>query len=177
MAKRVANKDGSEPPGSSDPGSGKPSGLDAPANEQAKESVDNKVGYKSPPRATQFRKGVSGNPSGGSKRATRKKKTLAELDELLNEMVWVTVGNRRRRMTHREALNRERIADSHKSPKMRVHLLRDIERFDSRCGSDPVYRAEPPPPEWKFVLSEEYEKLFKELQSAEGVDNVDDEKS
>lgn len=49
---------------------GKPSGLDGDAVDHAKKMLLHGVGYKSPPVATRFKKGQSGNP-GGRPRATK----------------------------------------------------------------------------------------------------------
>ena len=49
-----------------------------------KETEDYEVGYKKPPKSRQFRKGVSGNPSGRKKKASDfGSKLLRELDQKL----------------------------------------------------------------------------------------------
>ena len=55
------------------------------------DSDDNKVGYKNPPKHTQFKKGQSGNPNGRPK-GTKNFKT--DLKEELNEQVKITEGGR-----------------------------------------------------------------------------------
>lgn len=63
------------------------------------EGDDNRVGYGRPPRASRFRKGVSGNPS-GRRRGQRNIQTL--LDQELATRVTITEGGRRRRLTKAE---------------------------------------------------------------------------
>jgi hypothetical protein len=58
------------------------------------------IGYKRPPRHTQFKKGQSGNPSG--KKAKRKPVVEDRLD--LTETITVTVQGKRVTMTKRRAL-------------------------------------------------------------------------
>jgi hypothetical protein len=57
---------------------------------------DNEVGYRKPPRHTQFRKGVSGNPKGRPKSSENLATVLARA---LQEIVVVTANGKRRRMT------------------------------------------------------------------------------
>jgi hypothetical protein len=62
---------------------------------------DNEVGYKKPPKHSQFKKGQSGNPRGQS-RAARSSATVFR--EALGEKVAVTENGRRRKITKREAM-------------------------------------------------------------------------
>ena len=57
---------------------------------------DDEVGYRKPPRHTQFRKGVSGNPKGRPKSSENLATVLART---LQEKVDVTVNGKRTRIT------------------------------------------------------------------------------
>ena len=59
------------------------------------------VGYGKPPKATQFKKGQSGNPRGRPKGARSVAKLL---DDALSQEVAVTTGGQTTRVTKREAL-------------------------------------------------------------------------
>jgi hypothetical protein len=67
---------------------------------------DEKVGYRRPPVATRFKKGVSGNPSG--KRKPRP--TLSQrLDRILAEKVQVTEGGTAKHMDKEEVFLRQMV--------------------------------------------------------------------
>jgi hypothetical protein len=55
------------------------------------DSDDSKVGYKKPPKHTQFKKGQSGNPNGRPKGT---KNLTTDMKEELNEQVIITEGGR-----------------------------------------------------------------------------------
>lgn len=59
------------------------------------------VGYRKPPKATRFKKGVSGNEAG----RPRGLQTFGQyLSEALNEKATVTIGNKQMRLTMREII-------------------------------------------------------------------------
>lgn len=62
---------------------------------------DYKIGYGKPPRHSQFKKGVSGNPAGRRRRSTS---FDALLEQQLNEKVLINRGGRKVRISKREAL-------------------------------------------------------------------------
>jgi hypothetical protein len=57
---------------------------------------DEEIGYRKPPKRTRWKKGQSGNPSGRPKGAD---KPFADLIAELDQVVEVTEGRRRRRIT------------------------------------------------------------------------------
>jgi hypothetical protein len=68
-----------------------------------------KVGYGRPPRETQFKPGISGNPSGGAKTKARKKKAKARtVGKLFNEVAQNTISmqldGKIRRVSYLEAV-------------------------------------------------------------------------
>lgn len=67
---------------------------------------DYEVGYGRPPKASQFKKGQSGNPSGARRHRKRKlRSTLRELAiEEANELMQVTLGGRLTKITKKEAV-------------------------------------------------------------------------
>jgi Family of unknown function (DUF5681) len=73
-----------------------------PTAESSRTGSEDKVGYKSPPKASRFIKGHSGNPN-GRKKAKRVEDVGAVLDEILNESVQVREGEQTRTMTRLEA--------------------------------------------------------------------------
>jgi len=68
--------------------------------EMRKDHGDYDVGYGKPPKATQFRKGQSGNPKG---RPKGRKNTATVLNEVLAEKVTINENGRRRHVTKLEA--------------------------------------------------------------------------
>lgn len=65
---------------------------------------DYEVGFGKPPKASQFRKGVSGNPRGRPKGALNKKTILARA---LNEKVVITENGKRKKVTKQEAMYKQ----------------------------------------------------------------------
>ena len=63
-------------------------------------SHDDEVGYGKPPKHTQFRKGVSGNPRGRPKGA---KNLTTVVNEVLREKVVITVNGQRKTVTKLKA--------------------------------------------------------------------------
>ena len=65
------------------------------------------VGYKKPPKRTQFRKGASGNPKGRPKRSLN---LLTELKAELSEIVTVREGGRATKLPKGRALVKQLVA-------------------------------------------------------------------
>jgi hypothetical protein len=64
---------------------------------------DYEVGYGKPPKATQFKKGQSGNPK-GRKKANRVEDLRIVLEKILDEPIDLRVGGRAQTMTKLEAM-------------------------------------------------------------------------
>jgi hypothetical protein len=70
--------------------------------ESSRTGTEDKVGYKNPPKASQFIKGQSGNPK-GRKKAKKAEDVGAVLEVVLDESVQVREGDHTRTMTRLEA--------------------------------------------------------------------------
>ncbi len=90
------------------------------------------VGFRKPPKASQFRKGESGNKS-GRRKGSRNTRTL--LTEALAEEVIVTENGRRRRLTKRELMFKvladKCVAGDLRAMAMAIRLDRAEDRVDS----------------------------------------------
>jgi hypothetical protein len=122
-----------------------------------------RVGNKCPPRHTQFPKGRSGNPSGKRKRERPNKSLLEVLDELLRQIVVVTVGDRQERMTRFESLALGLIVDAQKGKAGARKQLFDLLRAGTPNGNPALITMIGEP--HKFSWTEEQEKLFQEFQA------------
>jgi hypothetical protein len=81
---------------------------------------DYDVGYCRPPKATQFRPGQSGNPTGYRKRS----KTIGErLRELMNSKVTVTEHGRTRRVSQLDVMLRRLANDAMRGDQRALKLL------------------------------------------------------
>lgn len=66
-----------------------------------------KVGYGNPPKATQFKKGQSGNPKGRPKKANRSNQTI--LMDILEQQISTGLSGQKKKMQIREAIIRARV--------------------------------------------------------------------
>ncbi len=96
-----------EPPGSEEPGNGE-------------ERRDYEVGYKKPPRETQFQKGQSGNPNGRPKGSNNFKTDLAAE---LNERVRITEGGETKLLTKQQALIKRTMEKAFKGDMRAIEAL------------------------------------------------------
>jgi len=83
------------------------------------------VGYRKPPKNTQFKKGVSGNPKG------RPKKVLDFDQELLREaksLITINEGGRRRRISKHVAVIKQMMNNAMKGSTAGLRMYRDTYR-------------------------------------------------
>jgi hypothetical protein len=100
------------------------------ANRKRK-SPDTAVGYGRPPKATQFKKGQSGNPKGRPKGS---RPVGAVLQEILGQRIAVTENGRTRRLPALEVMLRRLANDAMRSEPVALKLILSL--FD-RYGDSP----------------------------------------
>ena len=86
---------------------------------------DKKVGYKKPPKNTQFKKGKSGNPKGRPKKSEHLYFSDACID-MLNEEITVTENGVKRTITKKEAFLRAMLNHSLSGKSAQSKILVDI---------------------------------------------------
>jgi hypothetical protein len=93
---------------------------------------DDDVGYKNPPKNSQFRKGQSGNPRGRPKGARNLK---SKLMAALNERVTVVEGGKRKTMTKYDALVKQVVNKATAGdPRLTKLAFEMIEAIESRVS-------------------------------------------
>ena len=93
-----------------------------------KDNDEEVVGYRSPPRRSQFKPGHSGNPK-GRPRGSRNASTL--LDEALKERVTVSENGRRRKVSKLEVILTQLVNTAAKGDHRAIRLLLEwIERLE-----------------------------------------------
>ena len=81
---------------------------------------DYEIGFKKPPRKTQFKKGQSGNPKGRPK-GTKNLKT--DLEEELQELIHLKEGGKEKRVSKQRALIKALMAKAVKGDARSANLL------------------------------------------------------
>jgi hypothetical protein len=96
-----------------------------------RKSADDTVGYGRPPKATQFKKGKSGNPKGRPKGS---RPVGAVLQEILGQRIAVTENGKTRRLPALEVMLRRLANDAMRSEPVALKLILSL--FD-RYGESP----------------------------------------
>lgn len=130
------------------------------------------VGYKRPPRHTQFKPGQSGNPAGRPKRLSKSANEM--LEDALTEKVTVRVGRREIRMTKLEALYQtlvqKALSGDKQSLKMLLSAIKDLGSGKSDQDEDDVVMMPNFPPRAKT-----YEEWLATCQGTKSIrENSDD---
>ncbi len=102
------------------------SNSDGSAEDPAKDLESSAVGYASPPKNTQFKKGKSGNPKGRPPN-----KVLHQvIEDVLNEKVALVIKGEKVEMTKKEAVIQQMINESMKgksaATKNLIYLLKNL---------------------------------------------------
>jgi Family of unknown function (DUF5681) len=104
------------------------------AKRKVVEADEYKVGYGRPPKATQFPKGVSGNPKG---RPKGMRPVGAPLQEILRQRVTVTESGRTRRLPALEVMLRRLTNDAMRSDKTALKtVLALVDRYGQSTDTE-----------------------------------------
>jgi hypothetical protein len=101
------------------------------ANQKHPKSSDHAVGYGRPPKATQFKKGESGNPKGRPKGS---RPVGAILQDILGQRISVTENGKTRRLPALEVMLRRLANDAMRNEPVALKLMLSL--FD-RYGESP----------------------------------------
>lgn len=105
------------------------------------------IGYKRPPKSSQFKKGRSGNPKGRPKSS---KNLITLLEKELDQPVIVNENGRKRKLSRRQAMAKRIVADALQGDRKALFLLLDVLRRMDRLAI-----SEPP-----SLLPAEYEEIL-----------------
>jgi Family of unknown function (DUF5681) len=108
-----------------------------------------KIGYKSPPRNMQFKKGQSGNPKGRPKGA---RNFATVIDKELGTKIEVTENGKRRRISKREAIVKQTVNKAASGdPKATAALFAEA-RFNESQNQLPISQSLVVGPEDQMVM-------------------------
>ena len=126
----------------------------------------NSVGYKQPPKHTQFKPGQSGNPKGRPK-GTRNLAT--DLEEELQEKILVTEGGKQRETTKQRAMVKSLFAKALKGDVRAIGVLlkqvADLEQSASTMTESDALSEDD-----KDILNDFRAQLLEELKLSSGED-------
>lgn len=93
------------------------------------------IGYRRPPKSTQFKPGNSGNPKGRPKGS---KNFITLLEKELDQPVIVNENGRKKKLSRRQAMAKRIVADALQGDRKAIFLLLDIlRRMDRLADSGP----------------------------------------
>ena len=107
------------------------------------------VGYKRPPRHTQFKRGVSGNAKGRPKGA---KNFATVLEEELRALIEVTENGRRKRISKREAIAKQTVNRAAAGDHKATSTLLNEARFQESQNQIPIAQSLIVSPEDQTVM-------------------------
>lgn len=95
----------------------------------AKETYE--VGYKKPPKATKFKKGKSGNPSGRPKGSIKKNKSIDVLEKELMKIITVIENGHECEMTLLQAIQKRLVTDALRGNQASMRILQNsLQKLD-----------------------------------------------
>jgi len=124
------------------------------------------VGYRCPPRDSQFKPGQSGNPRGRPRRDTS---LLAILGRSLNELVTIRIEGRPRRVPLSEALIRKMLADAARGDHraraqiLKLEVVRAALAADADKEAKEAGRSEDLLPDDRAILDQLKQQLLEEV--------------
>ena len=125
-----------------------------------------RVGYGRPPKASQYKKGVSGNPAGAPKRAALSLQSI--LEDALAEPLLVRANGKQRKMTSYEAILwahfRSALQGNLSAIRRILRLAKRCDRWSDRTVVSSVLYVDRPDNEYLNALSE-----YRDLKAA-GID-------
>jgi hypothetical protein len=115
------------------------------------------VGYKKPPRHTQFRPGMSGNAKGRPKGA---KNFATVIEEELRARIEVTENGRRKRISKREAIAKQTVNRAAAGDLKATSTLLNEARFHESQNQGPIAQAPVLGPEDQMVMRNILQRIW-----------------